>query len=51
MDNFFHACGLPNVCGAIDGSHISLPKSRINGLLQKLQIIIVDIKCFNLIVL
>jgi hypothetical protein len=24
MDEFFHACGLFNVCGAIDGSHISL---------------------------
>ncbi len=22
MDGFFHACGLPNVCGTIDGSHI-----------------------------
>lgn len=24
MDGFFDACGLPNVCSAIDGSHISL---------------------------
>ncbi len=24
MDGFFDACSLPNVCGAIDGSHISL---------------------------
>jgi len=24
MDGFFNACGLPNVCGAIDGSHILL---------------------------
>ncbi len=24
MDEFFHACGLFNVCSAIDGSHISL---------------------------
>jgi hypothetical protein len=29
----FYACGLPNVCGAIDGSHISFPKSWINKLL------------------
>jgi hypothetical protein len=24
MDGFSYACGLANVCGAIDGSHISL---------------------------
>jgi hypothetical protein len=24
MDGFFHACGLPNVCGTIDWSHIPL---------------------------
>jgi hypothetical protein len=24
IDGFFHACGLPNVYGAIDGTHISL---------------------------
>jgi hypothetical protein len=24
MNGFFYACGLPNVCGTIDGSHILL---------------------------
>ncbi len=40
MDGFFHACGLPNVFGTIDGS--SLSQKPINKLLQYLQIIIVD---------
>jgi hypothetical protein len=42
MDGFFHACGLPNVFSTIDGSHISLSQKPINGLLQYLQIIVVD---------
>jgi hypothetical protein len=42
MDGFFHACGLPNVFGTIDGSCISLSQKLINKLLQYLQIIIVD---------
>jgi hypothetical protein len=42
MDGFFHACGLPNVYGAIDGFRIPLSQKPISGLLQYLQIIIVD---------
>jgi len=51
MDGFFFACGPPSVCGAIDGSHISLSQK-----LDK-QVIIVPInyyykyKSCNLIIL
>jgi hypothetical protein len=27
MHGFFHACGLPNVCGTIDGSYIPLSQN------------------------
>jgi hypothetical protein len=36
MDGFFHACGLPNVFGTIDGSCIPLSQNLINDLLQYL---------------
>jgi hypothetical protein len=42
MDGFFHAYGLPNVYGAIDGSRIPHSQKPINRLLQYLQIIIVE---------
>ncbi len=35
MDGFFHACGLPNVCGTIDGSHIPLSQKLDKWVIAK----------------
>jgi hypothetical protein len=42
MDGFFHACGLPNVCGTIDGSHILFS--------QKSNKWVIAIVCTNVVV-
>jgi hypothetical protein len=43
MHGFFHACGLPNVCGAIDGSHILLSQKPNKWVTIIPTIIIIDL--------
>ncbi len=47
MDGFFHACGLPNVCGTIDWSHI--PLSQKLG--KRVTAAPTNYNCYNSIVL
>jgi hypothetical protein len=42
MHGFFHACGLPNVCGTIDGSHILLSQKPNKWVTTIPTIIIID---------
>jgi len=44
MHKFFHACGLPNVCGTIDGSHIMLSQKQYKRVITVPTIIIIDEK-------
>jgi hypothetical protein len=44
MHGFFHACGLPNVCGTIDGSYIPLSQKPHKWVITVHTIIIVNEK-------
>jgi hypothetical protein len=44
MHGFFHPNGSPNVCGTIDGSHISLSQKLDKWVIIILTIIIIDEK-------